>query len=138
MRSKIARFHNIFGPFGTWDGGKEKAPAALMRKVAMAEDGGEIEIWGDGKQTRSFMLVHECIDFVMRLVRHPTFHGPINIGSDEMVEINELAEMIIKVSLDSGSARVVCRRQGCHSRILNSTRCMLLYYKYKRTRLVTP
>lgn len=122
LRAKIARFHNIFGPFGTWDGGKEKAPAALMRKVAMVEDGGEIEIWGDGKQTRSFMLVHECIDFVMRLVRHPTFDGPINIGSDEMVEINELAAKIIKTSGKKVKLTHIDGPLGVRGRSSNNTR----------------
>lgn len=120
--AKIARFHNIFGPFGTWDGGKEKAPAALMRKVAMASAEDEIEIWGDGKQTRSFMLVHECIDFIMRLVRHPTFHGPINIGSDEMVEINELAEKIIQTSGKQIKLKHIDGPLGVRGRSSNNTR----------------
>jgi len=122
MVAKIARFHNIFGPFGTWDGGKEKAPAALMRKVAMADDNGEIEIWGDGKQTRSFMLVHECLDFVMKLVRHPTFNGPINIGSDEMVEINELAAKIIKTSGKKITLKHIDGALGVRGRSSNNTR----------------
>lgn len=95
---KIARFHNIFGPMGTWTGGKEKAPAAFMRKVAETEDGGEIEMWGDGLQTRSFMLVHECVEGILRLCRHPTFYGPVNLGSDEMVTMVQLAETIMEVA----------------------------------------
>jgi nucleoside-diphosphate-sugar epimerase len=93
---RVARFHNIFGPNGTWDSGKEKAPAALCRKVAEAEDGGEIEIWGDGKQTRSFLYIDECIEGVRRLVESD-FTGPVNIGSEEMVSINQLAEMVMQI-----------------------------------------
>ena len=93
LEVRIARFHNIFGPEGTWCGGREKAPAALCRKVAEAEDGGSIEIWGDGSQTRSFLYVDECVEGVLRLTRSD-FQGPVNIGSDEMVTINGLAELI--------------------------------------------
>lgn len=93
----ITRFHNIFGPEGTWDGGKEKAPAAVCRKVAKAEDGGEIEIWGDGKQTRSFLYIDECLEGIRRLM-NSDFSGPVNIGSDEMVTINQLAEMSMKIA----------------------------------------
>lgn len=97
LNVRIARFHNIFGPEGTWDGGKEKAPAALCRKVAKAEDGGAIEIWGDGKQTRSFLYIDECVEGVRRLVQSD-FIGPVNIGSDEMVTINHLAELAAEVA----------------------------------------
>ena len=93
MEVRIARFHNVFGPEGTWYGGREKAPAALCRKVALAQDGGSIEIWGDGSQTRSFLYVDECVEGVLRLTRS-NFCGPVNIGSDEMVTINALAELI--------------------------------------------
>jgi len=94
---RIARFHNIFGPQGTWTGGKEKAPAALCRKIAEAPHGGEIEIWGDGLQTRSFLYIDECIEAVRRLVESD-FTGPVNIGSEEMVTINQLAEMIMEIA----------------------------------------
>ena len=94
---RVARFHNIFGPEGTWDGGREKAPAALCRKVAEAEDGGSIEIWGDGTQTRSFLYIDECLEGVLRLMRSD-WVGPVNIGSEEMVSINQLAEMIMKIA----------------------------------------
>lgn len=94
---RIARFHNIFGPLGTFDGGREKAPAAICRKVAEAKDPGEIEIWGDGKQTRSFLYIDECVEGVRRLMQSD-YHLPINIGSDEMVTINQLAEMVIDIS----------------------------------------
>lgn len=95
---RIARFHNIFGPLGTWCGGREKAPASMCRKVAEAIDGDEIEVWGDGLQTRSFLYVDECVEGVMRLMDSPDFRGPVNIGSNEMVTINHLAEMVIKIS----------------------------------------
>lgn len=89
---RVARFHNIFGPEGTWDGGKEKAPAAICRKVALAVDGGEIEVWGDGEQTRSFLYVDECVDAILKMMESD-FLGPINIGSEEMVSINQLVQM---------------------------------------------
>lgn len=94
---RVARFHNIFGILGTWTGGKEKAPAALCRKVAEAPNGGTIEIWGDGLQTRSFLYVDECLEGVRRLV-DSNFMGPVNIGSDEMVTINGLAEMAMQIA----------------------------------------
>ena len=93
----IARFHNIFGPEGTWKGGREKAPAAICRKVAETPDGGEIEVWGDGKQTRSFLYIDECLEGVRRLMESK-FTGPVNIGSEEMVTINGLAEMAMKIA----------------------------------------
>lgn len=94
---RIARFHNIFGPEGTWCGGKEKAPAAMCRKVAEATNGGEIEIWGDGLQTRSFLYIDECIEGVRRLMESD-FTGPVNVGSEEMVTINHLAEMVMDIA----------------------------------------
>ena len=97
IEPRIARYHNVFGPEGSWSDGREKAPAALCRKVALSQDGGEIEIWGDGEQTRSFMFVDECIEATCLLTRSD-FMGPVNIGSDEMVTINQLAEMIIGIS----------------------------------------
>jgi GDP-D-mannose 3', 5'-epimerase len=97
LKVRIARFHNIFGPEGTWYGGREKAPAAICRKVAEALDGGEIEIWGDGNQTRSFLYIDECLEGVRRLMESD-FEGPVNIGSEEMVTINELAEMAMRVA----------------------------------------
>lgn len=94
---RVARFHNIFGPLGAWNDGKEKVPAAMCRKVAMAADPGEIEIWGDGKQTRSFLYIDECLD-AMRLLMDSNVLDPINIGSDEMVSINQLATMVADVA----------------------------------------
>jgi len=97
LNVRIARFHNIFGPQGTWTGGKEKAPAAMIRKVAETSDGGEIEVWGNGLQTRSFLHVEECVEAVLRLVKSD-FSQPVNIGSTEMVTINKLAQMAIDIS----------------------------------------
>lgn len=100
LNVRVARFHNIFGPLGTWTGGKEKAPAAMCRKVAEAIKNGEdeIEIWGDGKQTRSFLYIDECLEGVRRLMDSDTFFGPVNIGSDEMVTINQLAEYAMEIA----------------------------------------
>lgn len=97
MECRVARYHNIFGPEGTWDGGKEKAPAALCRKVAKAKDRDTIEVWGDGLQTRSFLYIDECLEGTTRLLRSK-FEGPVNIGSDEMISINKLAKMVIELS----------------------------------------
>ena len=95
---RIARYHNIFGPEGTWNGGREKAPAAICRKVAeLPKEGGSIEVWGDGLQTRSFLFVDECVEATYRLVQSD-FSGPVNIGSEEMVSINELVDIAAKVS----------------------------------------
>jgi GDP-D-mannose 3',5'-epimerase len=95
---RVARFHNIFGPYGTWNGGKEKAPAAMCRKAAEALIDDEIEVWGDGSQTRSFLYINDCINAVLTFMRQDEFLGPVNIGSEEMVTINQLAEMAIKAA----------------------------------------
>jgi nucleoside-diphosphate-sugar epimerase len=97
MEVRVARYHNIFGPEGSWNDGREKSPAALCRKIAEVEDGGEIEVWGDGKQTRSFLYIDQCLEGSIRLMRSD-WTGPVNIGSDEMVAINELAEKIMEVA----------------------------------------
>ncbi len=115
VRVRIARFHNIFGPEGTWRGGKEKAPAAICRKVAEAPDGGEIEIWGDGEQTRSFLFIDECLEGVRRLVESD-FVGPVNIGSDEMISINGLAAMAMQIARKKLSLRHVPGPQGVRGR----------------------
>jgi nucleoside-diphosphate-sugar epimerase len=94
---RIARFHNIFGEEGTWTGGREKAPAAVCRKVVEVEDGGEIEIWGDGKQTRTFLYIDECLDGVLNLTRSD-WTGPVNIGSEEMVTINQLVALVARIA----------------------------------------
>jgi nucleoside-diphosphate-sugar epimerase len=111
----IARFHNIFGPEGTWDGGKEKAPAAICRKVVLASNPGEIEIWGDGNQTRSFLYVDECLDAIERLMKSD-FHSPINIGSEEMVTINQLADLAANFEGKSITKRHIPGPQGVRGR----------------------
>jgi GDP-D-mannose 3',5'-epimerase len=122
MDVRIARYHNIFGPEGTWDGGREKAPAAICRKVALAPNGGEIEIWGDGKQTRSFLYIDECLEGTVRLMRSD-FLGPVNIGSDEMISINGLAEMVMdiadkKLRLKHIPGPVGVRGRNSHNRLI--------------------
>jgi nucleoside-diphosphate-sugar epimerase len=97
MQTHVARYHNIFGPEGTWQGGKEKAPAAICRKVALAKDGEAIEIWGDGLQTRSFLYIDECLEGTTRLLRSD-FPGPVNIGSEEMVTINQLVDIVADIA----------------------------------------
>ena len=97
LNVRIARFHNIFGPEGSWNNGKEKAPAAVCRKVAEANNGGEIEIWGDGEQTRSFLYIDECLEGIRRLM-DSNFTGPVNIGSEEMITINNLAKMAMEIA----------------------------------------
>jgi GDP-D-mannose 3',5'-epimerase len=112
---RVARYHNIFGPEGTWTGGKEKAPAALCRKIAGAPDGGEIEIWGDGRQTRSFLYIDECVEGTIRLTRSD-FSGPVNIGSEEMVTINGLAHMIMRIAEKDLSVRNIPGPTGVRGR----------------------
>ena len=97
METRIVRFHNVYGPYGTFDGGREKAPAAICRKVAMADDGGQIEIWGDGEQTRSFCFIDDCVAGIYALMQSD-FRQPLNLGRDEMVSINDLARLVIQIS----------------------------------------
>ncbi|MCI0564465.1 MAG: NAD-dependent epimerase/dehydratase family protein [Nitrososphaera sp.] len=111
----IARFHNVFGPEGTWTGGKEKAPAAICRKVAAAQENGRIEIWGDGKQTRSFLFIDECVEGVRRLMKSD-FSGPVNIGSEEMIMINGLAKLVIEISGKTLAIRNIEGPQGVRGR----------------------
>lgn len=113
--TKIARFHNIYGPEGTWEGGREKAPAALSRKVAEAEDGTHIEVWGKGDQTRSFLYIDECLEGVRRLM-NSDFNGPVNIGSEEMISINNLAKMVIDISGKNLSVVNVSGPEGVRGR----------------------
>ncbi|MCX5705629.1 MAG: NAD-dependent epimerase/dehydratase family protein [Candidatus Omnitrophica bacterium] len=115
IEARIARYHNVFGPEGTWCGGREKAPAAVCRKVAEAKDGGEIEIWGDGLQTRSFLYIEECLEGTLRLTRSD-FKGPVNIGSDEMIAINSLAKLVIEISGKKLSIKNISGPQGVRGR----------------------
>jgi GDP-D-mannose 3',5'-epimerase len=115
MEVRLARYHNIFGPEGSWNDGKEKAPAAICRKVAMARDGGEVEIWGDGKQTRSFLYIDECLKGTLRLMRS-NFTGPVNIGSDEMVTIDRLVEVVAGIAGKSVHKRHIDGPTGVRGR----------------------
>ena len=115
MEVRIARFHNIYGPQGTWNGGKEKAPAAMCRKVAETPDGGEIEVWGDGKQTRSFLFIDECVDAIRRLM-NSDFTGPVNVGSEEMIAINDLVKMVADISKKSISIKNIPGPTGVRGR----------------------
>ena len=120
MKNKVARFHNIFGEYGTWRGGKEKSPAAICRKIAMANDGDEIEIWGDGEQTRTFLHVDDCVDAVMKLMMSNTFNGPVNIGSEQMVSINQLVDIVAKIANKKIVKKHVPGPQGVRGRTSNN------------------
>ncbi len=115
IKVRVARFHNIFGPQGTWTGGKEKAPAALCRKVAESENGSFIEVWGDGKQTRSFLFIDECVEAVRRLM-DSEFSGQVNIGSEEMISINDFAKMVIDISGKDISIKNIAGPTGVRGR----------------------
>jgi GDP-D-mannose 3', 5'-epimerase len=115
MEVRIARYHNIFGPDGSWNDGKEKAPAAVCRKVAMAPHGGEIEIWGDGKQTRSFLYIDTCLEATLRLMRS-NFTGPVNIGSEEMISIDQLVDLVAEIAGKSLNKRHVHGPTGVRGR----------------------
>lgn len=130
----VARYHNIFGPEGTWEGGREKAPAAICRKIALARNEDEIEVWGDGKQTRSFLYIDECIEATRRMMMHPNFIGPVNIGSEEMVTINELVEITSRVAGKKIDKKHIDGPLGVRGR--NSDNCLIrevLGWDYKQT-----
>lgn len=116
----VARFHNVFGPEGTWDGGREKVPAAMCRKIAEVEDGGEIEMWGDGKQTRTFLYIDECLEGIRRLMQS-NFSGPVNIGSDELISINNLAQMVADIAGKKITVRHMPGPQGVRGRCSDNT-----------------
>ncbi|MFC2153938.1 NAD-dependent epimerase/dehydratase family protein [Candidatus Altiarchaeota archaeon] len=115
LDTRIVRFHNIYGPYGTYEGGREKAPAALCRKIALAEDNGEIEVWGDGEQTRSFCHIDDCVEGIFRLMQSD-FHDPINLGRDRMVTINELAKIIMEIAGKELSIKHIEGPQGVRGR----------------------
>lgn len=117
---KIARFHNIFGPYGTWQGGREKAPAAICRKIAETANGETIEIWGDGEQTRTFLYIDECLEGIRRLVQSD-FSGPVNIGSDELISINNLARMAMGLAGKKLSIRHIDGPLGVRGRSSDNT-----------------
>lgn len=120
IQVRVARYHNIFGPQGTWAGGREKAPAAMCRKVAEAQDGTHIEVWGDGKQTRSFLFIDECVEATIRLM-NSDFSGPVNIGSEEMVTINQLAQLVIDISKKNLSIKNISGPEGVRGRNSDNT-----------------
>lgn len=120
LNVRIARFHNVYGPYGSWKDGREKAPAAICRKVAMAEDGGEVEVWGDGKQTRSFLYIEECLEAVRRFM-DCDFSGPLNIGSEEMVAIDQLVDIVIEISGKRLRKRYVEGPMGVRGRSSDNT-----------------
>ena len=119
LNIRIARFHNIYGPGNVYDNGKEKAPAALCRKIALAENGGEVEIWGDGKQTRSFLYIDDCLDAI-NLLMNSDHTEPINIGSEELIAINDLAAMIAEISNKKVLLKHVEGPQGVRGRVSNN------------------
>lgn len=127
LEVKVARFHNIFGPEGTWRGGKEKAPAAVCRKIAEADANGTIEIWGDGKQTRSFLYIDECLDGIRKFM-DSSFNGPVNIGSEEMVSINQLAEYVMEIAGKKLNIKHIPGPQGVRGRRSDNT---LIFEKLK-------
>jgi len=130
----VARYHNIFGPEGTWVGGREKAPAAICRKVANASQIDEIEVWGDGKQTRSFLYIDECIEATRRMMDHENFIGPVNIGSEEMVTINELVDITAKVAGKQISKKHISGPLGVRGRNSDNTLIReILGWDYKQT-----
>jgi nucleoside-diphosphate-sugar epimerase len=120
MSVRIARFHNIYGPQGTWRGGREKAPAALSRKVAEAKDGGIVEVWGKGDQTRSFLYVDECVEGIRRLVESDV-QGPVNIGSEEMISINDLAKLIAEIAGKKITVKNIPGPEGVRGRNSDNT-----------------
>jgi len=122
LETRIVRFHNVYGPYGTYDGGREKVPAALCRKVALAEPGGSIEVWGDGEQTRSFCYVDDCVEGIHRIMRSG-YCSPLNLGTDRMVSVNQLARIIIDISGKPGiGIEHVDGPQGVRGRNSDNTR----------------
>lgn len=127
FETRIVRFHNVYGPLGTYDGGKEKSPAAICRKVALAHDGGEIEVWGDGEQTRSYMYIDDCVEGLIRLMRS-NYHEPLNLGTDRLVTINQLVDLVCLVAHKTVRRRHdLTKPQGVRGRNSDNTRlCQVL------------
>ena len=122
FETRIVRFHNVYGPLGTYDGGKEKSPAAISRKVALARDGGEIEVWGDGEQTRSYMYIDDCVEGLIRLMRSD-YHEPLNLGTDRLVTINQLVDLVSQVAGKTVRRRHdLTKPQGVRGRNSDNTR----------------
>lgn len=116
LNTFIARYHNVFGPYGTWDGGREKVPAAICRKVAQSKEEDTIEVWGDGEQTRSFLYIDECLDGTTKLTRS-NYHSPLNIGSDQMVTINQLVDIVSKIAGKKIRKKHIKGPQGVRGRV---------------------
>jgi GDP-D-mannose 3',5'-epimerase len=122
FETRIVRFHNVYGPLGTYDGGKEKSPAAICRKVALAHNGGEIEVWGDGEQTRSYMYIDDCVEGLIRLMRSD-YHEPLNLGTDRLVSINQLVDLVCQVACKTVRRRHdLTKPQGVRGRNSDNTR----------------
>ena len=122
LPTRVARFHNIYGPLGTYDGGREKAPAAISRKIALVEDGGEIEVWGDGLQTRSFTYVDDCVEGIYRIM-HSDHAAPLNLGTDVLIGINDLVDLVAKVAGKQIQKRNdLSKPQGVRGRNSDNTR----------------
>lgn len=122
LETRVVRFHNIFGPLGTYDGGREKSPAAICRKIAMAQDGDDIEVWGDGEQTRSYCYIDDCVEGIYRLMRSD-HRDPINLGQDRMISINELVDMVAKIAGKRiGKQYDLTKPQGVRGRNSDNTR----------------
>ena len=122
IETRVARFHNVYGPLGTYDGGREKAPAAICRKIALAENGGEIELWGDGEQTRSFMHVDDCVQGILRLMQSD-HRSPLNLGTDRLVTINQLVDIVCKIAGKTLQKRHdLTKPQGVRGRNSDNTR----------------
>lgn len=122
LETRVVRFHNVYGPLGTYDGGREKAPAAISRKVALAPGGSEIDVWGDGEQTRSFMYIDDCVEGIYRIM-HSDHAGPLNLGTDQMVTVNELVDLVAEVAGKSiGKRHDLTKPQGVRGRNSDNSR----------------
>jgi len=122
LETRVVRFHNIFGPLGTYDGGREKSPAAICRKVALANDGGEIEVWGDGNQTRSYCFIDDCVEGIYRLMMSG-HREPLNLGQDRLISINELVDMVAEIAgKQIGRRHDLAKPQGVRGRNSDNTR----------------
>src|ERR1044072_1829913 len=122
LDTRVVRFHNIFGPLGTYDGGREKSPAAMCRKIALAEDGDDIEVWGDGDQTRSYCYIDDCVEGIYRLMQSD-HRDPINLGQDRMISVNELVDMVAKIAGKKiGKSHDLTKPQGVRGRNSDNTR----------------
>ena len=121
LQTRVIRFHNVYGPLGTFDGGREKAPAAICRKIALAQDGDEIEVWGDGQQTRSFMFIEDCVEGIYRVMRSD-YHQPLNLGTDRLVTVDEMVDIVCAIAKKSlGKSHDLTKPQGVRGRNSDNT-----------------